>query len=169
MRRGVRVAVDVGTVRVGVARSDPDGLLATPVETVAVPTGEELVDGPTRRADLLRIGTIVDETAALEVLVGLPRSLSGREGPSAGLARKYAVEIARLVAPVPVRLVDERFSSVSANQQLREAGVRGRRARPVVDQVAAVVFLQAALDGERATGRVPGALVVADGQEAGGP
>ena len=151
VRPGVRVAIDVGSARIGIACSDPDGRVATPVETVTV--------SDDARADLSRIAAIVQDRAVLEVLVGLPRSLSGGEGPSARAARKYAVEVARAIAPVPVRLVDERFSTVTAHDRLREAGVAGRRRRPVIDQMAAVVFLQAALDGERVTGRAPGTVL----------
>ncbi len=145
MRPGVRVALDAGSVRVGVAASDPGGMLAGPVETVR-----------RGRGDLDRIAAIVAERAAVEVLVGLPRSMSGSEGPAAALARAFAADVARAVAPVPVRLVDERLSTVSATRDLRSAGVRGRAQRGVVDQAAAIVFLQAALDQERSTGRAPG-------------
>lgn len=148
MRPGTRVALDAGSVRIGVAASDPRGLLAGPVETVR-----------RGRGDLGRIAAIVAERAAVEVLVGLPRSMSGNEGPAAALARDFAAGVARAVAPVPVRLVDERLSTVSATRDLRAAGVRGRAQRSVVDQAAAVVFLQAALDQERATGRAPGEAV----------
>jgi putative Holliday junction resolvase len=147
----VRIGVDVGSVRVGVARSDPSGFLATPVETVPRDTR--------RGSDLARIAGIVTAHEAVEVVVGLPRSLSGREGDAAEQARKYAVAIARRVAPVPVRVVDERLSTVTAHRELREAGVKGRRHRPVVDQAAAVVILQSALDAERASGRAAGSLV----------
>ena len=150
-RRGIRLALDVGSVRIGVARSDLHGMIAIPVETITVA-------GDTGSGDA-RIAAIVAEYTPLEVLVGLPRSLSGREGPSAATARKYAVRVAGLVSPTPVRLVDERFSTVSAHDLLREAGVDGRRRRPVVDQMAAAVFLQAALDGERSTGQAPGTAV----------
>jgi putative Holliday junction resolvase len=152
MRRGVRLGVDVGSVRVGLARSDADGILATPVRTVAVVTGSD--------SHFEEVAAIVSELDITEVVVGLPRSLSGREGPAASTVRAYAVDIARRVAPVPVRLVDERLSTVTAHQRLREAGVKGRKRRPVVDQAAAVVILQAALDGERQSGRPPGSLVV---------
>jgi putative Holliday junction resolvase len=155
MRVGVRLGVDVGTVRVGVARSDPAGLLATPLETVARRGRETRSDS----ADLTRIAELVTLCEAMEVVTGLPRSLSGDEGASARAARAYAVAIARRVSPVPVRLVDERLSTVSAHQHLRAAGVKGRRQRPVVDQAAAVVILQSALDAERASGRPPGSLV----------
>ena len=151
MRPGVRVGVDVGSVRVGVARTDPSALVATPVETVR----RDLRGG----LDLDRIAEIVRDAGAVEVVVGLPRTLRGDEGSAAASARQYATAIARLVTPVPVRLVDERLSTVSAHRTLRDAGVRGRRHRPVVDQVAAVVILQSALDAERASGRAPGALV----------
>ncbi len=151
MRPGVRVGVDVGTVRVGLARTDPSALVVTPVETVR--RGQD---------DLARIAEVVAETGAVEVVVGLPRTLRGEEGPAAVAARQYATAIAQRVAPVPVRLVDERLSTVSAHRSLREAGVRGRRHRPVIDQVAAVVILQSALDAERASGREPGTLVRAE-------
>jgi putative Holliday junction resolvase len=151
VRDGVRLGVDVGTVRVGLARSDPAGLLATPLETVAR-------RGRVSGADLTRIAELVTLCEAMEIVVGLPRSLSGDEGASAQAARAYAVAIARRVSPVPVRLVDERLSTVSAHQHLRAAGVKARRQRPVVDQAAAVVILQSALDAERASGRPPGSL-----------
>ncbi|HET8560666.1 MAG TPA: Holliday junction resolvase RuvX [Marmoricola sp.] len=142
---GVRLAVDPGDARIGVASSDPSGLLATPVETV-----------PRGRGDLDRLATLVDEHRAVVVYVGLPRSLSGREGPAAGKARAFAVELAARVSPVPVRLYDERLSTVTAEAVLRQQGRKGRRRRAVVDQAAAVVILQAVLDTERSTGATPG-------------
>jgi putative Holliday junction resolvase len=160
VRSGVRLGVDVGAVRIGVARSDRDGILATPVETVTVISAAP-------DAHFARIAGIVSELDVTEVVVGLPRSLSGREGAAAATVRAYAVEIARRVAPVPVRLVDERLSTVTAHQRLHEAGRKGRKHRPVVDQVAAVVILQSALDGERTSGRPPGTLVVAEGSDPG--
>jgi putative Holliday junction resolvase len=151
MRSGVRIGVDVGSVRVGIARSDPSGLIAVPVETLARDVS--------KRTDLARIAGLVAEWEAVEVVVGLPKGLSGRDGDAAAQARKYAVAIARRVRGVPVRVVDERLSTVTAQRSLREAGVKGRRHRPVVDQAAAVVILQSALDAERASGRAPGSLV----------
>jgi putative holliday junction resolvase len=148
--RGVRIGVDVGDVRIGVARSDPDGLIATPVETVARGDG-----------DLQRLRVIAAEEGAVEVVVGLPRSLSGSEGPAAVKVRGFASSIAAAVAPLPVRLVDERLSTVSAEATLRVQGRKGRRQRAVVDQVAAVVILQNALDTERTTGVAPGEVVAA--------
>ena len=148
MRRGVRLGVDVGSVRVGLASSDPDGLIATPVVT--------LVRDEAGGTDLRAIAAEVGDRAVVEVLVGLPRSLSGGEGPAAALARQYAVSLAALLT-VPVRMVDERLSTVAATRALRESGVPGRKQRSKVDQAAAVVLLQTALDTERASGRPPGA------------
>lgn len=145
MRFGVRVGVDVGDARIGIARSDPSGMLATPVETVR--------RGP---GDLARIRTIVEELSAIEVVVGLPRSLSGGEGPAAAKARAFAAEIASAVEPVAVRLCDERLSTVTAEAVLRGQGKKGQKRRAVVDQAAAVVILQNALDTERSSGTAPG-------------
>jgi putative Holliday junction resolvase len=144
----VRLGVDVGDVRIGVARSDPSGLIATPVETVPRGTG-----------DLARLRALVAEESAVEVVVGLPRSLSGGEGPAAVKVRAFAAEVAAAVAPVPVRLCDERLSTVSAEATLRERGKKGKKRRAVVDQAAAVVILQNALETERSTGSAPGELV----------
>ncbi len=145
MRRGVRIGIDVGDARIGVAQSDPSGLIATPVETVR--------RGP---GDLQRIAAITTEADAVEVVVGLPRSLSGGEGPAATRVRAFAADIADAVAPVPVRLCDERLSTVTAEAVLRGQGRKGQKRRKVVDQAAAVVILQNALDTERSAGTAPG-------------
>jgi putative Holliday junction resolvase len=152
MRVGVRIGVDVGSVRVGVAGSDPAGVLATPVTTLRrdVRTGR----------DLDELSGIVSERAAVEVLVGLPRTLANRDGAAAEAAREYAGALATRVDPIPVRLVDERFSTVEATRGLRAAGVKGRSMRKVIDAAAAVVLLQAALDTERATGNPPGEVLL---------
>lgn len=147
-RRGVRLGVDVGSVRIGVASCDPDGVLATPVETVRSGSG-----------DLDRLAAVVTEHAAIEVVVGLPRRLSGDEGPAAATAREFARSLARLVAPCPVRLIDERMTTVVATRGMRDSGVSSRRGRSAVDQAAAVVILQGALDAERASGQPPGEVV----------
>jgi putative Holliday junction resolvase len=148
LRFGVRLGIDPGDARIGVARSDPSGFLATPVETV-----------PRGRGDLRRILAILREEEAVEVVVGLPRSLSGGEGPAAAKVRLFAAELARKVAPVPVRLCDERLTTVSAEAMLRDRGRKGAKRRAVVDQAAAVLILQYALDTERATGTAPGEIV----------
>lgn len=146
-RRGVRLGVDVGKARVGVARSDPDGLLATPVETV-----------PREPDAITRIVEIAAEHSAVELLVGLPLSLSGADTASTGDARTFAGALAA-ASPLPVRLVDERLSTVSAHAALRDSGRSQRSSRSIVDQVAAVVLLQQALDVEKNSGRPPGTPV----------
>lgn len=153
---GVRLGVDVGTVRVGVAQSDPRGVLATPVATL-----DRRPDRPPAAGDpdVEELARLVEERGAVGVVVGLPRSLSGDEGPAAARARTYAAVVAARIAPVWVRLVDERLTSVDAHRALRESGVAGRRQRSVVDQAAAVLILQTALDAERSTGTPPGERV----------
>jgi putative Holliday junction resolvase len=150
VRSGVRLGIDVGSVRIGVAASDPDGVLATPVQTVQ----------RDRRGDkdVEAIAALVSERDAVEVVVGLPRSLSGKDGAAAETARAYARRLAQRIG-VPVRLIDERLSTVQAESGLRAAGLRSRQQRAVVDQAAAVVVLQVALDEERAAGKPPGELV----------
>lgn len=150
-RAGARLGVDVGSVRVGVAACDPAGVLASPVETVA-----RDVRGDT---DLARIVELAREKAVIEIVVGLPLSLSGKAGPAAATASDYAVKLAATVAPIGVRLVDERLTTVSAHGKLASAGLGSRARRAVVDQAAAVIILQSALDTERATGRPPGEIV----------
>ena len=151
VRHGVRLGLDPGDARIGVARSDPTGFLATPLETVR-----------RGRGDLARLARLVRDEEAVEVVVGLPRSLSGGEGPAAAKIRDFAARLAMRVAPVEVRLQDERLTTVSAEAMLRDRGRKGAERRAVVDQAAAVVILQHALDTERATGRPPGELVRGD-------
>jgi len=147
MRTGVRLGVDVGTARIGVARCDLHGMLATPVETVKRGAG-----------DLARIAELATEYEATELVVGLPLALSGRETASTGDAKEFAWELAR-VQGAPVRLVDERLSTVSASAALRASGRNAKNSRSVVDQVAAVIILQHALDFERSAGTPPGVVV----------
>lgn len=144
----MRIGVDAGSVRIGVARSDPAATIAVPVETVRRGHG-----------DLDRLAELTSEYDTVEVVVGMPTSLSGDEGPAAAAAREFAVELARRVCPLPVRLVDERFSTATAERSLQRRGVRGPAKRRVVDQEAAVVILQAALDTERSSGVAPGKLL----------
>lgn len=147
MRKGRRLAIDVGDARIGVASCDPDGILATPVETVPgrdVPAAQR------------RLKQLVEEYEPIEVIVGLPRSLRGGEGPAAVKVRGFAQELARGIVPVPVRLVDERMTTVTASQGLRASGVKSKKGRSVIDQAAAVVILQQALESERASGCPPG-------------
>jgi putative holliday junction resolvase len=139
--RGRRLGIDVGKVRIGVAVSDPDGILATPVETVRRErTGKHL----------RRLAALAAEFEAVEVIVGLPRTLADRTGPSAQDAIELSEALAVRVAPTPVRLSDERLTTVSAQRSLREAGVRAKEQRAVIDQAAAVEILQGWLDQRRA-------------------
>jgi putative Holliday junction resolvase len=147
----VRLGVDVGQVRVGVAACDPDGVLATPVATLA----RDLEGG----TDLDQLVDLARERAAVEVVVGLPRSLSGQDGLAAQHARDYAATLHRRLADVPVRRVDERLTTVDAHRALHASGVAGRQHRSRVDQAAAVLILQAALDTERRTGHPAGQTV----------
>lgn len=137
MLRGRRLGVDVGSVRVGVALSDPDGVLATPLVTV-----------PRDGGSAAAVAALVAEHGAVGVVVGLPRTLAGREGPAAEAARAFAAELEQ-VLDVPLELSDERLTTVVATRQLRESGRKGRRQRAVVDQVAAVGILQGWLDRHR--------------------
>jgi putative holliday junction resolvase len=139
--RGRRIGIDVGTVRIGVAASDPDGILATPVETVRRERSGR---------HLRRLAQLVGEYEAVEVVVGLPRTLADRTGSSARDAIELADALAARVDPVPVRLADERLTTVSAQRALRDAGVRAKNQRAMIDQVAAVGILQSWLDQRRA-------------------
>jgi putative Holliday junction resolvase len=150
LRAGVRLAVDVGSARVGVARSDPGGLLASPLATLR-----------RGRGDISRLAALAREHGAIEIVIGLPTGLSGREGQAAAAARAFASAVAAEVAPLPVRLVDERFTTALAHGALRQGGRDSRQRRAVVDQAAAAVILQGALDTERATGGPAGHLVAA--------
>uniref|UniRef100_UPI0005B65389 Holliday junction resolvase RuvX n=1 Tax=Mycobacterium avium TaxID=1764 RepID=UPI0005B65389 len=126
--RGRRLGIDVGSVRIGVACSDPDAVLATPVETVRRDRSGK---------HLRRLAALVTELGAVEVVVGLPRTLADRTGASALDAIDLADQLARRIAPTPVRLADERLTTVAAQRSLRAAGVRAKEQRAVIDQAAA--------------------------------
>ena len=138
--RGRRLGVDVGTVRIGVATSDPDGILATPVETVRRDRSDKHVR---------RLAQLANELEAVEVVVGLPRTLADRSGSSARDAIELAEQLARRIAPTPVRMSDERLTTVSAQRSLRDAGIRAKGQRAMIDQAAAVGILQNWLDQRR--------------------
>ena len=152
-RQGVRVAVDWGDVRIGVAACDADGVLAFPVSTVRAGADE-----------IAALVAVLAEYVPIEVLVGLPRSLDGGEGPAAAKARQRAARLAGAVG-VDVRLVDERLSTVTAAQRLRAVGRKAREQRGVIDAAAAVAILEQALALERARGHPPGELVSASGAD----
>ena len=152
MRSGTRLAVDVGSARIGVAKCDPGGVLASPLATLR-----------RGRGDLDELAALAAGHGAIEIIVGLPTGLSGREGPSAADARAFAAAVATRLAPVPVRLVDERFTTTLAHGALRAGGRDSRQRRAVVDKAAAALILQGALDSERATGQPAGDLVGSPG------
>ena len=149
IRPGVRLAIDVGRARVGIARSDRDGIMAVPVETVA------------RDDATAAIATLVTEYSPLEVVVGLPLNMAGVHTASTDDAVEFAGALAQVVA-VPVRLVDERLSTVSAMAGLHGSGKTVKSAKPFIDQASAVIILQHCLDTEKSTGTPPGFLVGED-------
>lgn len=138
-------------MRVGLASCDPDGVLATPVRT--------LDRAPSSGADVRAVVQEAADRGAIEVVVGLPMSLSGEEGVAAQKVRAWAAELHALAPELPVRLVDERLTTVDAHRALRDSGVSGRAQRARVDQQAAVLILQVALDSERRSGNPSGVVV----------
>ncbi len=150
----MRLGIDVGKARIGVARCDFHGMLATPVETVPRAKGQAA------GSDVSRILELAQEYEAFELIVGLPLGMSGHRTPSTDDAEGFAQALANAsVGTVSVRLVDERLSTVSAQSQLHAAGRKTKQSRGVIDQAAAVVILQHALDMERARGEAAGAAV----------
>ncbi|MBO0979069.1 Holliday junction resolvase RuvX [Microbacterium sp. SD291] len=149
-RRGVRLGIDVGRARVGVARCDPDGMLAVPVETVQ-----------RNETSIQRIAEIAAEYEPLELVVGLPVNMQGADTASTTDAREFAAALQAQIG-TPVRLVDERLSTVTAHAALRSSGRTQKNSRSIVDQIAAVVLLQQAIDTEKSTGNPPGATIPSD-------
>jgi putative Holliday junction resolvase len=147
MRPGVRIGCDVGSVRIGLARSDATGLLAVPL--AALPAGAE---------SIAACAAACVEWDAIEVVVGLPLHLSGEEGASAATARAWARGVSERTG-LPVRLMDERLSTVQAQRGLRATGRTTRESRSFIDSASAVIVLQAALDAERAVGTPPGEVI----------
>ncbi|MGH8794434.1 MAG: Holliday junction resolvase RuvX [Stackebrandtia sp.] len=146
--RGRRLGVDVGTVRIGVAVSDPDCVMATPLETLA----RDASKSAKVPSDVARLAQIVDEYEIVEIVIGLPVTLRGEESFAAAEVRAYAERVSREMSPMPVRLTDERLTTAAASRKLTQRGVRGRRQRAVVDQMAAVEILQHWLDQRKAQG-----------------
>jgi putative Holliday junction resolvase len=150
MRLGKRLALDVGKVRIGVAVCDSECILSTPLEAIK------------RSSDLSKtisdISSLVDDLQVLEVYVGEPVSLGGQSTDSTKDARAVATELARNVN-VPVRMVDERFTTVSAAAKLRSAGLSTREAKSHIDSASAVEILEMALRLERSSGQEPGTKI----------
>jgi putative Holliday junction resolvase len=148
MRYGRRLGIDLGRSRVGVARCDPEGVLATPVATIA---RKGLADGTVAA----QVARMAEDAGAFEIVIGWPIHLAGGIGESAADVRSFGSALAARW-PGSIRLLDERLSTVQASGMLREVGRSEKASRAVIDQVAATVILQAALDEERASGRSPG-------------
>lgn len=159
MRRGVRLAFDVGRARIGVAACDEEAILCTPVETLY----------RDKRGDshIYDVSDLIDEYAPIEVIVGLPKNMDGTEGFQAKETRKFARQVALRHRDIDVRLVDERLTTVSAHRTLHEAGRSMRSHRAVVDQVSAVLILELALEIEQKTGAPAGEQVSRKGPDGG--
>ena len=155
MLRGVRFGVDVGSVRIGVAKCDPDGLLATPLETIAA--GETAIP---------KIIDLIKEHAPIAVYVGNPLSLNGQVTQSTIGAGEFALALVSAISSHPeigkieVRLIDERLSTVSAQRGLHEVGRTQKSSREVIDQAAAIIILEHALESEKRQGDFAGKEVV---------
>jgi putative Holliday junction resolvase len=151
MRKGKRLAIDVGSVRIGLATCDPDGILSSPIAALS--------RSESSSESVQAIVNLVSELNVIEVLVGDPISLSGSTTSSTRDARQLAAEIASAIS-VPVRLVDERLTTVSAQAKLRQTGINSRDAKHLIDSASAVEILEQALNTERSTGKAPGELAV---------
>ncbi|WP_282939008.1 Holliday junction resolvase RuvX [Corynebacterium auriscanis] len=143
--RGRRLGIDVGTVRIGLALSDPDGILASPLRTVRATD-----DG----GDVRQVATVVEENFVVEVIIGLPVALRGNSTASTDKASAFAAALAeeldsRLGQRVPIRMVDERMSTVAATAAMHASGVNTKKGRKRIDQAAAVHILQGWLDGRK--------------------
>ena len=142
--RGRRLALDVGSVRIGVALSDPDCILASPVETVAA-----AYDG----SDVARVAEVIEENFVVEVVIGLPVALRGNHTASTEAALEFSEALAELLADkgseIPIRMVDERMSTMAATQAMQASGVNAKKGRKRIDQAAAVHILQGWLDARR--------------------
>ncbi|WP_130866766.1 Holliday junction resolvase RuvX [Acidipropionibacterium timonense] len=137
----MRIAVDWGKARIGVAACDREGILAFPVETV-----------PTKDRPIARLARIVAEYEPVEVVMGLPVALDGHEGIAARDVRAAGAQLAEAIAPVPLRYVDERMTTRAAARALHDSGRDSRHQRQVIDQAAAVAILEHVLDQARSTG-----------------
>ena len=138
--RGRRLALAVGSVRIGVALSDPDGILASPLETVAA-----AVDG----SDVSRVVELIEENFVVEVVVGLPVALRGNHTASTAAALDFYEDLGEELPERPIRLVDERMSTMAATQAFQASGVSAKKGRKRIDQAAAVHILQGWLDARR--------------------
>ncbi|MBT1017877.1 Holliday junction resolvase RuvX [Canibacter sp. lx-72] len=158
---GARLGIDVGKARIGVSRCDPLQTLAVPLETVPRTSGATGIDD-----DIARIAELAAKYSVVDIVVGLPLSMSGQQTASTRDAEEFALALAQHLrssnAKITVRLVDERLSTVSASRQLQQAGLRTKKTRGIIDQAAAVVILQHAIDMDRYATAAVGRLVGTD-------
>lgn len=148
MRKGRRLALDVGSVRIGVATSDNDAILASPLEALD-------------RIEQTTITSLLDliaELEPIEIYIGDPTSLSGQMTKSTVDSRIFASELAMRIS-VPVLMIDERLTTVSAAAKLRESGKNSKLAKPLIDSASAVEILEFAMETERVSGKRPGVLI----------
>jgi putative Holliday junction resolvase len=150
MEKGRRLAIDVGAVRIGVALCDPEGILSSPL-----PALERLSDLPRTLKD---IADLIAENSVVEVFIGDPLSLSGGESASTRNAREFARELAAFIS-VPVHLIDERLTTVSASAKLRLSGKDAKSSKSLIDSASAVEILDQALATLKVSGRTPGQRV----------
>lgn len=148
MLQGIRLGIDVGKVRIGLASSDSDGMIATPIATIN--RSAESIDSA--------VAEIVSQIKLLKpitIYVGLPLALSGNMTASTRDALEFAKALSERTA-AGVFLIDERLTTVSAHQALRNSGKKQKQSKNLIDQVAAVMILQHALETERSLGKVAG-------------
>jgi putative Holliday junction resolvase len=150
MEKGRRLAIDVGTVRIGLAICDPDGILSSPL--AALGRSQDLSE------TLQIVSDLVTEHNAIEVYVGDPISLSGGQSASTRDAREFAEKLADLIS-APIRLVDERLTTVTASAKLRDSGKDARQSKSLIDSASAVEILEQALATLRVSGKAPGRQV----------
>lgn len=142
--------MDVGTVRLGLALCDREAILSSPID--AVVRSADVADA------ISEIVTLVGHHEVIEVYVGDPLSLSGNETVSTQDARSFAIQLSKSLA-IPVRLVDERFTTVTAAAKLRDSGLSARQSKSIIDSASAVEILESALSYEKNSGVAPGSLV----------
>ncbi len=158
MRRGVRLALDLGGVRTGVARCDASGVLASPMAVWQASSAVEI-------QPLLSAALAEDDV--LEVIVGLPTNMRGNEALAAERVREVVRELATILTTVPFRLVDERLTTAAARKQLQAAGYSTRTDKALIDAAAATILLEDALEAERRQGVAPGEVVSIEADDMG--
>ncbi|MEY4322264.1 MAG: Holliday junction resolvase RuvX [Actinomycetota bacterium] len=149
MRFGVRLAIDFGSTRVGIAKCDREGILATPL--MVEPYSDDVTVAAT-------IASLASEYDCLEIILGNPINLAGDEAQAAQRVREFAQVLVQ-TTDIDVRLVDERLTTAAARKQLQEAGYSTRTDKHLIDAAAAVILLEDALESERRQGRPAGELL----------